>query len=690
MSTRIYFITGTRANANLRSIAVAGGQSEEVLRNVLRADLSPDGKTMAVMVAAAPGQPYRLAFSSPPGAPPLPYAQAPLSNLTASGIVASIQFDPSSSYLGLLTDTRGQPEFWKVPVNGRPPEWLMFPGAYPMLFSWSRDGARIVAAGSVTVNAPLSIIDLPSGITRAITSGASRETTPSVSPDGETLAFASGELGHDIMEMPVEGSAPRTVISTARAEISPAWHPDGIRFAYSTDRSGAPEIWLRNRADGSERRIAGGGEFPGVGALLDCAISPAGDRVAYRVSRSRQGGLPSIWISPLSGEAPAKFWNDPLNSPQRGPSWSPDGNWIAFYGVRDGKLAVMKARVGGGEPPELLAYMATNRPIYWSPRGDWIVYRDGDTLRIVSQDGKQNRLVSERAWEAYGWSKDGAALYGIGAGENRRLILARIDVATERERQIADLGQFPPESDFISATSNDLFFRGFSLHPDGKSFLTSMAAGEDADLPDERFRSHRAAIRSLVELSVMTLAAGAKLGPYEIIAPIGAGGMGEVYRALDTRLGREVAIKVSAAQFTERFEREARAVAALNHPNICTLYDVGPNYLVMEYVEGAPVAPVDSPRKLLDIAVQIADGLAAAHAAGIVHRDLKPDNILVTREGRVKILDFGLAKQAAAASRDRSHPHHPGHCARDHQLHESGAGARRRKRTRAATSFPSA
>ena len=148
----------------------------------------------------------------------------------------------------------------------------------------------------------------------------------------------------------------------------------------------------------------------------------------------------------------------------------------------------------------------------------------------------------------------------------------------------------------------------------------------------------------------MTLAAGGKLGPYEIIAPIGAGGMGEVYRALDPRLGREVAIKVSAAQFTERFEREARAVAALNHPNICTLYDVGPNYLVMEYVEGAPVAPVDSPRKLLDIAVQIADGLSAAHAAGIVHRDLKPDNILVTREGRVKILDFGLAKQAAAAT----------------------------------------
>jgi len=144
----------------------------------------------------------------------------------------------------------------------------------------------------------------------------------------------------------------------------------------------------------------------------------------------------------------------------------------------------------------------------------------------------------------------------------------------------------------------------------------------------------------------VSLVAGEKLGPYEIVSLIGKGGMGEVYRARDPRLNRDVAIKVSAVQFSERFDREARAVAALNHPNICQVYDVGPNYLVMEYIEGeAPAGPI-----ALDVAInyarQIADALEAAHEKGIVHRDLKPANIKIKPDGTVKVLDFGLAKLA--------------------------------------------
>ena len=131
----------------------------------------------------------------------------------------------------------------------------------------------------------------------------------------------------------------------------------------------------------------------------------------------------------------------------------------------------------------------------------------------------------------------------------------------------------------------------------------------------------------------MPLSTGEKLGPYEILSLLGKGGMGEVYKARDSRLNRDVAVKVSSAEFSERFEREARAVAALNHPHICTLYDVGPNYLVMEYIEGEPLKGPLPVEQVLKYAVQICDALAAAHRKGITHRDLKPGNILVTKAG---------------------------------------------------------
>src|SRR5690348_10961841 len=161
----------------------------------------------------------------------------------------------------------------------------------------------------------------------------------------------------------------------------------------------------------------------------------------------------------------------------------------------------------------------------------------------------------------------------------------------------------------------------------------------------------------------MPLTSGTKLGPYEITGAIGAGGMGEVYRARDTRLGRDVAIKILPQHLTaksnvkQRFEREARAISSLQHPNICTLYDVGhqdgTDFLVMEYLEGETLAdrlakgPL-APDQVLKYGIEICEGLEKAHRSGVVHRDLKPGNIMLTKTG-AKLMDFGLAKAALAS-----------------------------------------
>ena len=166
-----------------------------------------------------------------------------------------------------------------------------------------------------------------------------------------------------------------------------------------------------------------------------------------------------------------------------------------------------------------------------------------------------------------------------------------------------------------------------------------------------------------------TLSSGLKIGTYQILSPLGAGGMGEVYRARDSRLGREVAIKVLPGNVCpdrkriERFQQEARSASALNHPNIVTIYELGEVgktcYIAMELVEGVAVrdllaaGPIPL-AKVIEIATQVADGLAKAHEAGIVHRDLKPENLMVSRDGLVKILDFGLAKLAPSDSNDET------------------------------------
>src|ERR1700722_6865463 len=171
--------------------------------------------------------------------------------------------------------------------------------------------------------------------------------------------------------------------------------------------------------------------------------------------------------------------------------------------------------------------------------------------------------------------------------------------------------------------------------------------------------------RTGIHTHTLPLTLGTRLGPYEILAAVGAGGMGEVYRARDTRLGRDVAVKILSTQLSfdpdlhERFLREAKCVSALQHPNICVVHDIGSqdgiDFLVMEYIVGQTLDKSIPPGGLaanlsIKYALQVAEALSSAHAAGVVHRDLKPSNIMIEESGLVKVLDFGLAKLAAPAT----------------------------------------
>ena len=204
----------------------------------------------------------------------------------------------------------------------------------------------------------------------------------------------------------------------------------------------------------------------------------------------------------------------------------------------------------------------------------------------------------------------------------------------------------------------ELYLSARDLDPGTRPEFLADACGSDEDLRREVETLLAEVDREVLDRPALELAAelledgqfgpGVQIGAYRIESQLGAGGMGEVFSAVDIRLGRKVAIKTCREHFSERFHREARAISLLNHPHICTLYDVGPSYLVMELVEGETLADRLKRGKLsleqsIQYGSQISDALAAAHSKGIIHRDLKPGNIMLTKSG-VRLLDFGLAK----------------------------------------------
>jgi Tol biopolymer transport system component/DNA-binding winged helix-turn-helix (wHTH) protein len=482
---RIYYLAYRSSEAvsfssrlDVWSVGAAGGVPELVWAGTSAAAISPDGRTLALLrLRGGPGNyPGEVWLASPPTAEPIRYTTLPFADrrYIPGG---DLHFSPDGSKLAVsifLVESR--PEIWILPFpSGKPYRVLpsMPVSAGVKEFSWMPNGRDLVFSDSflASSNPHLFFADIERDRIWPMTAGAMAERSPAVSPDGKTIAVASMEGAYDLAEVRLDGSGLRSLGSTPRNEVTPGWSPLGSKtYAYATDRSGIYEIWLRNEEEGSERPLVTQKDFGNdkTSHILDVTFSPDGQRIAYRRIGDKDE---SIWISTIAGDPPMRLPREPGGVFQRGPSWSPDGNWIAYYSTRNEKSAILKAKVGGTDAPVLLRDDVGEYP-RWSPDGESLLCGI-DALWIVSKDGKTRKSISQHQWTVRGWSRDGSKIFGIRMAEGRRVVLAQIDVRSGIETVIGELGPYPAAFAYGSATAM-IPFRGYSLSTDGKSFLTSI------------------------------------------------------------------------------------------------------------------------------------------------------------------------------------------------------------------------
>jgi len=476
--THVYYLSQAGAEESLWRVSVAGGTPSVAQRNVGHAALSPDGQTLVFLrEEAGHGGFFRsLWIASPPGSEPRRYEEPAFAGVRFPE--GYLRFSPDGSKLAFWHVQLGEQsqqldngQFWILPFPKGTPRrvpGLTLAHTYP--FAWMPDNRHVVFGTDLLADTPgvhLYEGDTETGAWRPLTATHGSETTPSVSPDGSTIAYAAQEEEYHLIQVPLDGSSYRSLVSGSRMETDPVWSPLGNQYAFVSGRTGRPEIWLRSRDGSFEKPLVTPASFKDGATymLAELAFSPDGQRLAYQ-RRSDSLGF-SIWVSTIAGGPPVELATLRGATYVDFPTWSPDGEWIAFTYTRAGAWGLAKVRAGGSDEPLLvkedIVYPSSPR---WSPRGDWITCDTPQGFALVSPDGKKTRLLTEETWLAHGWSQDGTILYAIRDTEDFRFQLTSLDVASGRERVIApDLGRSPP-------TSTPL--RGFSLAPDGRSFLTSL------------------------------------------------------------------------------------------------------------------------------------------------------------------------------------------------------------------------
>jgi serine/threonine protein kinase len=439
--TRLYYISRARDRDGLWSISAAGGEPEFVMENVNHAALSPDNKTLAFMRESATSGNVRLWLSSPPGSAPVAYTRQPF---TAEGSYTggTVHFSPDGSKLGVWVNRLGTEEateFWVLPMGSAAPHRVPSPAAdlvgFSPRFSWLPDSRRVVSAlPSPRPGVHLWLMDTEGVAPRLLTATGSFENDPTVSPDGQRLALTLQQADYDVYQLSIDHPSPSAVLATSRNEMDPAWSEPGAAMAFTTDRSGRDEIWLRSQKGDWERPLVTSSDFGASQTYLLSApaFSPDGQRLAY--NRTGPEGA-RVWITPVVGGppiqlAPGEFFH------QDWPNWSPDGTWIAYVQGLRGDWSLMKMRVGARTAAEVVTTdILPESRVQWAPSGAWIAYNGRGGLSLVSADGKSNRVLHEETWMAFTWSADSQRVYGVRASDDAtHLAFTSVDIRSGVER----------------------------------------------------------------------------------------------------------------------------------------------------------------------------------------------------------------------------------------------------------------
>jgi Tol biopolymer transport system component len=298
-----------------------------------------------------------------------------------------------------------------------------------------------------------------------ITADNTSEAEPAVSPDGKRIVYASTAEDYNMVEVPVDGGPVRNLLTTSRSELFPAWPPSGEEYAYVTDHSGDSEIWIRSRRSNWERPLITPKDFsknPPT-QFFTPEYSPDGASLAFAATGNHR--VASIWIAPAAGGSPVRLTTDESEGFELSPTWSPDGNWIAFATIKHGEPLTRMIRLGSQDPPvDLVHGLCTPR---WSPRGDWIICGDTpDGFKLISADGAHTKLFPHIFDIGSTWSLDGNTIYGLTqTREGSRL--QSLNIQTGAVKSIRDFG---PDSRFETNMAHSL---RLSMAPDGKSFSTT-------------------------------------------------------------------------------------------------------------------------------------------------------------------------------------------------------------------------